>query len=234
MADGVVGVDGPDGDRVPRDGRLADETGTDDDVRAGPPGPTPPPAEIVGLLEGATSLNVPNAFTFLRVVLVPVVLWLLTLDTDAGAWWALVVFVFAAWTDSVDGWVARRYGRVTRWGQLADPIADKLLVLGALASLALVDAAPWWAVGVIAAREVVVTIVRVRLVAGRGLVVPASIWGKVKTITQIVAVSAYLAPPVPVGLADVLLWVAVVATIASGVTYAVDIGRSIAVLDDGR
>ena len=58
--------------------------------------------------------------------------------------------MFAAATDSIDGWVARRWHGVTRWGQLADPIADKLLIIGALASLAGVDKLPWWAVVVIA------------------------------------------------------------------------------------
>lgn len=169
--------------------------------------------------------NVPNAFTFLRVLLVPLVLWLLTLEGDAARWWAFGVFVFAAWTDSFDGWVARRFGRVTRWGQLADPLADKLLVLGTLASLALVDEVPWWAVLVILAREVWVTMLRARLVRRERLVLPASIWGKVKTVTQIVAISAYLAPVVPRVVADGLLYLAVAATIGSGIAYAVDIRR---------
>lgn len=171
-------------------------------------------------------VNVPNAFTFLRVLLVPLVLWLLTLDTEAARWWAFSVFVFAAWTDSLDGWVARRFGRVTRWGQLADPLADKLLVLGTLASLAIVGEVPWWAVLVILAREVWVTLLRVRLVRRLRLVMPASIWGKVKTVTQVVAIAAYLAPVVPRALADWLLYLAVFATVASGITYAVDIRRS--------
>ena len=167
--------------------------------------------------------NIPNAFTFLRVLLVPVVLWLLTLDTVAASWWALGVFVFAAVTDSFDGWVARRYNGITRWGQLADPLADKLLVLGALASLALVDRVWWWAVVVILLRDVVVTGLRVRLVRRLRLVLPASRWGKMKTVSQIIAVSAYLAPPVADPVADTLLVVAVVATVASGIAYVVSV-----------
>lgn len=167
--------------------------------------------------------NIPNAFTFLRVLLVPVVLWLLTLDSLAADWWALGVFVFAAVTDSFDGWVARRYNGVTRWGQLADPLADKLLVLGTLASLALVGRVWWWAVVVILLREVLVTGLRVRLVRRLRIVLPASTWGKLKTVTQIVAISAYLAPPIGEVLADALLLVAVVATIASGLAYAIGV-----------
>lgn len=177
-------------------------------------------------------LNIPNAFTFLRVVLVPVVLWLLTLDGESARWWAFAVFVFAAWTDSLDGWVARRFGTVTRWGQLADPIADKLLVLGTLASLAVVAEVAWWAVLVILARELAVTLLRIGLVRRRRLVLPASIWGKVKTITQIVAVSAYLAPVVAQDVAEIALWVAVVATILSGAKYVVDIRRGVRADDD--
>lgn len=167
--------------------------------------------------------NLPNAFTFLRVLLVPVVLWLLTLDSVAAGWWAFAVFVFAAVTDSFDGWIARRYNGITRWGQLADPLADKLLVLGALASLALLGRLWWWAVGVILLREALVTALRVRLVRRLRLVLPASKWGKLKTVTQILAVSAYLAPPVGDAVADALLLLAVAATIASGVAYAVSI-----------
>ena len=170
-------------------------------------------------------MNVPNAFTFLRVGLVPVILWLLTLDGGTARWWAFAVFVFAAWTDSVDGWVARRYDGVTRWGQLADPVADKLLVLGTLASLASVGELPWWAVVVITLREVGVTMLRVRLVRRLKLVLPASIWGKVKTVTQIVAVSAYLAPGVSDGVRAGLLLAAVGATVGSGALYAVEVFR---------
>lgn len=167
--------------------------------------------------------NWPNAFTFLRVLLVPVVLWLLTLDSEAASWWALGVFLFAAITDSFDGWIARRYNGVTRWGQLADPLADKLLVLGALASLAVLGRVWWWAVVVILVREVLVTALRVRLVRRLRLVLPASRWGKLKTVTQILAVAAYLAPPVGAVVADALLLLAVAATLASGIAYAVSI-----------
>ena len=187
-------------------------------------GPLPEPAPVP--LDPADEphwFNIPNAFTFLRVLLVPVVLWLLTLETETARWWALAVFVFAAITDSFDGWVARRFNGVTRWGQLADPLADKLLVLGSLASLALVDEVWWWAVLVILAREVAVTVLRVRLVLRRRLVLPASRWGKAKTLTQFLAITAYLAPPVGAAVADALLLLPVVATIASGLVYAVGV-----------
>ncbi len=163
--------------------------------------------------------GIPNLVTFLRVLLVPVILWLLTLDDPTARWWALGVFVFAAWTDSIDGWVARRLDGVTAWGQLADPIADKLLVIGVLASLALVGELPWWAVVVIVGREVAVTVLRVRLVRRQRHVMPASVWGKVKTVSQIVAIAAYLLPGLSPVVADWLLVVAVALTVWSGVEY---------------
>lgn len=171
--------------------------------------------------------NLPNLLTFLRALLVPVILWLLAMDGegDTARWWAFGVFVFAAATDSIDGWVARRWNGVTRWGQLADPIADKLLIIGSLASLALVGELPWWAVNVIIARELAVTLLRVRLIRRLDLVMPASHWGKAKTVSQVVAVAAYLSPGVREAVTEPLLNLAVVLTIWSGIEYAFRAGR---------
>ena len=175
-------------------------------------------------------INVPNLITFLRALLVPVILWLLIIDgngtdSDTARWWAFGIFLFAALTDSVDGWVARRWHGVTRWGQLADPIADKLLIIGSLASLALVGRLPWWAVNVIVAREVAVTLLRVRLVSRLDLVMPASAWGKAKTVSQVVAVAAFLLPGVSTWARTLLLNVAVLLTVWSGIEYAFRAGR---------
>jgi CDP-diacylglycerol--glycerol-3-phosphate 3-phosphatidyltransferase len=161
----------------------------------------------------------PNLLTFLRVALVPVIA-VLVLDGGTGTrWWAFGVFVFAALTDTVDGEVARRYDGVTRFGQLADPIADKLLIGGVLVLLAAVGDAPWWIVLAILAREVAVTVLRIRLVTARDLVMAASAWGKVKTVAQIVAVAVVLSPlPEEFGL--VALVAALVLTLWSGAEYA--------------
>ena len=169
--------------------------------------------------------NVPNLLTFLRVALVPVILWLLTIDTEVAQWWAFGVFVFAALTDSIDGWVARRWQGVTAWGELADPVADKLLIIGAMLSLAVVGTLAWWVVVVVTAREVAVTLMRVSLVKHRGLVLPASIWGKVKTVAQMIAVGAFLLPFFPLMPARRFMDVAVALTIWSGLDYAIKIRR---------
>lgn len=169
---------------------------------------------------GSPWLNPANALTLLRVFLVPLIVWLVVLDGDTARWWAFGIFVFAALTDSVDGWLARRMMGATRWGQLADPAADKALIIGSLAVLAAIGELPWWAVAVIVVREVAVTVQRTWLVR-RDVVMPASIWGKLKTVSQVVAVTLYLLPPAPGALALAALWLAVVLTVASGVEYAV-------------
>jgi CDP-diacylglycerol---glycerol-3-phosphate 3-phosphatidyltransferase len=192
------------------------------------PEPTPESLELADLRRGEPHwVNLPNAFTFLRALLVPVILWLLVQDGEGDTlrWWAFGIFVFAALTDSIDGWVARRFHGVTRWGQLADPIADKMLIIGSLASLAYVGQLPWWAVIVIVARELAVTVLRVRLVRRLDLVMPASAWGKAKTLSQVVAVGAYLLPGIPGGVRGVLLYLAVLMTVWSGTEYAFRAGR---------
>lgn len=163
--------------------------------------------------------NAANALTLLRVVLLPVIAWLLTLEGDVARWWAFAIFVFAASTDSIDGWVARRWLGETRWGKLADPAADKVLIIGSLAVLAYLGELPWPAVVIIAVREVAVTVQRSVLVRG-GVVMGAGLGGKIKTVTQIAAVTLYLAPPVPGPVAEAALWLAVAATVVSGVQYA--------------
>jgi CDP-diacylglycerol---glycerol-3-phosphate 3-phosphatidyltransferase len=164
-------------------------------------------------------LNPANALTLLRVALVPVIALLLVVGGEAARWWAFGIFCFAAVTDSIDGWVARRLVGVTRWGQLADPAADKVLIVGSLAVLAWLDRLPWWAVAVIVAREVAVTVQRTVLLR-RGYLMPASIFGKAKTVSQIVAVTLYLWPGFSPAMRQATLLVAVVITVASGVEYA--------------
>ncbi|MGH8903483.1 MAG: CDP-diacylglycerol--glycerol-3-phosphate 3-phosphatidyltransferase [Egibacteraceae bacterium] len=159
-----------------------------------------------------------NLLTLLRIALVPVVAVLLLTDGRAARWWAFGVFLFAALTDSVDGWVARRSG-VTRWGQLADPAADKALIIAALAALAASGELPWLAVVVIAAREVWVSLQRWRF-ARRGRVMPASTLGKAKTVSQIVLVTLYLLPGIPWRIRAVGLVVAIALTLYSGAEYA--------------
>lgn len=152
--------------------------------------------------------------------LVPVMAVLLLFgEGRAARWWALGVFLFAAITDSVDGWVARR-SVISRWGQLADPAADKALIVTALAALAALRELPWWAVGVIVVREIVVSVQRWQL-SRRGRVLAASTLGKAKTVAQIVAVALYLIPGMEGGLRATGLAVAVLLTLTSGAEYVI-------------
>jgi CDP-diacylglycerol--glycerol-3-phosphate 3-phosphatidyltransferase len=164
--------------------------------------------------------NPANALTLLRVVLVPVIGALLIVGGSTARWWAFGIFVFAAATDSIDGWVARRLLGVTRWGQLADPAADKVLVVGSLAVLAYLGELPWWAVVVIVVREIGVTVLRTLLLRV-GVVMAASVFGKAKTVSQVIAVTLYLFPGAGRGVQEGVLWLAVVLTVASGLEYVV-------------
>lgn len=169
--------------------------------------------------------NVPNGITFLRALLVPVILVLLAAEDRSARWWAFGIFVFAAATDSIDGWVARRWHGVTRWGQLADPIADKMLIIGSLASLATFGELPWWAVVVIVLREMGVTMLRVAMMRRYDLVMPASWWGKSKTLSQVIAIGLFLMPGVSDALELGVLYVAIALTLWSGIDYAFRAGR---------
>ena len=171
-----------------------------------------------------SALNLANAFTMLRAFLVPVIAVFVFADGDTARWWAFAIFVFAALTDSIDGWVARKLIGVTRWGQLADPIADKALIIGSLGVLAINGELPWLAVVIIMLREVAVTALRVVLVR-RGVVMPAGRFGKAKTVSQVVAVTLYLLPVWPPPLAYWALVAAVVLTVASGIDYGLRGGR---------
>jgi CDP-diacylglycerol--glycerol-3-phosphate 3-phosphatidyltransferase len=159
--------------------------------------------------------------TFLRAALVPLILVLLAVGDEltAARWWAFLVFVFAALTDTFDGWVARRLSGVSAFGAFADPVADKLLIVGTLAALALFGELPWWVFMVITGREALVTLLRVLVVRRSGVVVPATGWGKLKTVMQIIAVAAVILPITGGRLVEVLVGAAVVLTVGSGLDY---------------
>jgi CDP-diacylglycerol--glycerol-3-phosphate 3-phosphatidyltransferase len=172
--------------------------------------------------------NIANALTVLRIVIVPVFLAVLFAGGGHATGWrvgATALFALAAVTDRVDGQLARRYGLVTDFGKLADPIADKALIGAALVSLSLLGDLSWWITVVIAVRELGITLLRFAVLRRR--VIPASRGGKVKTLTQSVAVGLYLLPlsgPARTAAAAVML-VAVALTVVTGVDYLVQAAR---------
>ena len=142
---------------------------------------------------GVSPLNLPNALTVLRLVLVPVFILLLVSGAPSARWGALVVFMVAAYTDRLDGKIARARGLVTDFGKIVDPIADKALTLGAFVMLSI--AHPWlWLVTVpVAIRELGITWWRADLLK-KGIVVAANKGGKLKTVLQILAIWLLLIP----------------------------------------
>jgi CDP-diacylglycerol---glycerol-3-phosphate 3-phosphatidyltransferase len=137
-------------------------------------------------------LNLPNALTLARILLVPVVVVALTVESPEGSTIAAIVFAIAAFTDGLDGYIARSRQSVTTFGKVMDPVADKLMVAAALIALVSLDRLAAWVAMVIIAREFAVS--GLRIYAGQqGIVIPASSLGKLKTIVQVAAVLALIA-----------------------------------------
>ncbi|WP_173922142.1 CDP-diacylglycerol--glycerol-3-phosphate 3-phosphatidyltransferase [Agromyces sp. Marseille-P2726] len=176
---------------------------------------------------GAANWNLPNTITVVRILMAPLFFWLLLADAGQNGpmrWWAAVIFIVAISTDWVDGWLARSRGLITDLGKILDPIADKLLTSGALVCLSILGDLPWWITIVIVVREVGITVWRL-VELGRGTVVPASSGGKLKTLTQAIAIALFLAPLWTV-VGDWIIWVnwafmiaALVLTVWSGLLY---------------
>lgn len=171
-------------------------------------------------------LNLPNALTLLRILAVPVVVVALLVEMPNGDIIAAAVFAGAAVTDGLDGYFARSRGSITTFGKLMDPLADKLLIIGALVSLVSLGRLAAWVAMVIIAREVAVTILRT-IAAERGLVIAASWLGKAKTVLQIAAVIALIAADPAPAWVDVLVYVALAVTVISGADYFFGLRRRI-------
>lgn len=176
-------------------------------------------------------MNTPNKLTLLRIVLVPVFMaFLLWVDCPHNFLIAGLIFGAAAITDSIDGKMARKNNQVTDFGKFMDPIADKLLIAGALAALVELGLCSSWVLIIVLAREFLVTSLRLIAATG-GKVIAANMWGKIKTATQMVAVSVIFAMYeavylgwIPAGfpvdvIGDILLWISAAATLVSGVIY---------------
>jgi len=173
-------------------------------------------------------LNIANVLTGVRLLLVPVFLVTLFVDHGQSVEWRLAafgVFVVAAFTDRLDGQLARSRGLVTAFGTVADPIADKALTGSALIGLSMLGLVPWWATLLMMGREIGITLLRFAVL--RHGIIPASRGGKAKTLTQAIAIGFYLLPLTELLDADVavawvrgvLLGLAVVLTVGTGIDY---------------
>lgn len=171
-----------------------------------------------------SNLNVANGLTVLRIVLVPVFLAALFVSDGQSTFWrwvAFAVFAIAMVTDRVDGQIARRYGLITDFGKLMDPIADKALTGAALVGLSFLGHLPWWITLVILARELGITVFRILVI--RDGVIPASRGGKLKTLLQSIAIGLYIMPlpsmmDVP---RAILMGAALIVTVWTGIDYLV-------------
>jgi len=172
-------------------------------------------------------LNLPNLLTLLRILLVPVLVVALGTEAEGGSLLAAGVFVLAALTDGLDGYIARSRQSVTTFGKVMDPVADKLLIAAALLTLVSLDRVEAWVAMIIIAREFAVS--GLRIAAGQqGVVIPASALGKAKTIVQSVAVLALIAVNDPQVLwVQALVYLMVVTTIVSGADYFLNFRRRI-------
>ena len=166
-------------------------------------------------------MNLPNKLTTMRMILVPVFI-IIYLCTGNG-WISAAVFIVASFTDFLDGHLARKYNLVTNYGKIMDPLADKLLVTSALVCMVQTAVVPAWMVIVILAREFAITGLRA-VAASEGVVIAAAWSGKIKTVTQMIAIIFLLIGNWPfeaVGFpfATIMLWIAVIMTIYSGIEY---------------
>ncbi|PNG17659.1 CDP-diacylglycerol--glycerol-3-phosphate 3-phosphatidyltransferase [Streptomyces cahuitamycinicus] len=203
----------------------ADEAvpGADGGLDAQGEGKTPRGGKIAAAAVNQASVwNIANLLTMLRLVLVPAFVALMLADGGYDPVWrslAWAAFAIAMITDLFDGHLARRYDLVTDFGKIADPIADKAIMGAALVCLSALGDLPWWVTGVILGRELGVTLLRFLVI--RYGVIPASRGGKLKTLTQGVAVGMYVLA-LTGWLATLRWWVmaaAVVLTVVTGLDY---------------
>lgn len=179
-------------------------------------------------------MTLPNILTCVRVLLIPVFMVLAYQNNLPCDMAALIVYVVACLTDYVDGYLARKNNQVTNFGKFMDPVADKLLVMAALLIFIEDGTIPAWAVAIILGREFIVSALRM-VAASEGLVIAANMWGKAKTMITMITLIFLLCPigPIllgPVSLQDIMIWITVIITAISGVTYIID---NFSVIKDG-
>lgn len=176
-------------------------------------------------------MNLANKLTLSRIFLIPIFMLVLLIRIPYGEYIAAGIFIAAASTDGLDGYIARKRKQITNLGKLMDPLADKLLISAALISLVELDAISGWIAVVIIGREFFVTGLRT-IAAAEGVILAASKLGKIKTISQIVAISALLLKDFPLSLLNITfgkyaMYVALFFTIWSGIDYYVKARRNL-------
>jgi CDP-diacylglycerol---glycerol-3-phosphate 3-phosphatidyltransferase len=197
------------------------------------PGASASPVPVTGATTfGPSALLTPaNGITVLRLLATPIMIALIMLW--GASWFTFVFGGLLAMSDGVDGWLARRQG-TTRSGAFLDPLADKVVVIGALVALVAKGIVWWLPVALIAAREVAMSVYR-SVVGRHGVSIPARTTAKVKTLLQDVAIGLCLAPPLAdhKGVLSTAIWVATAMTLFTGGQYFLD-GRRVARRGEAR
>ncbi len=185
-------------------------------------------------------LNVPNTLTILRILITPVFLAVILCDSLPHRYLiACIIFVIASITDAIDGNLARKNNQITTFGKFLDPIADKILTTSALLAFMNEGLCSIWIVMIVLTREFMVASIRM-ISASNGVVVPANIWGKIKTVTQMVStivimlvgeayyiaeetyVDIYFSIPSLALISNGILWITAIFTVISGIIYLKD------------
>lgn len=186
-------------------------------------------------------LNTPNKLTIARMIIAPVFLAVLLWDSLPHRYlWSMIIFIAASVTDAIDGKLARKNNQVTNFGKLLDPIADKVLTTAALLAFMKLGLCNIWIVMIVLTREFAIASIRM-IAASNGVVIPANIWGKLKTVSQMVftgfimflgEIYTYVPNIVPgvtvpwwltlEGISNALLWITAILTVISGIIYIKD------------
>jgi CDP-diacylglycerol---glycerol-3-phosphate 3-phosphatidyltransferase len=177
------------------------------------------------------TFNLPNTITLLRISVVPFLFFLLA---EPGKFWSLILailFVIASITDFFDGYIARKYQMITTMGKFLDPIADKIIVNTAMILLIPIGRIPAWIVAITIIRDLIVDVIR-SIASSEGIYIQASMLGKQKTVAQLIAVTALIIHYPLFGLdahmiGIVVLYVALIFTIYSGIDYFVRLYKSV-------
>lgn len=177
------------------------------------------------------TFNLPNTITLMRIGVVP---FLFILLSNPGEFWSLVIaglFVVASITDFFDGYIARKYHMITTMGKFLDPIADKIIVNTAMILMIPIGRIPTWIVAITIIRDLIVDVIR-SIASSEGIYMQASILGKQKTVTQIIAVTALMIHYTIFGInahivGTVILYIALFLTIYSGIDYFIKLYKSV-------
>lgn len=176
-------------------------------------------------------MNLPNKLTVFRIFLVPIIVFFLIYKGLENHYlYALLIFLIASYTDRLDGRIARKNGIITNFGKIMDPLADKILVVSVFICFTAIEIVPTWATVLIVCREFIITSIRFLILEDSKKVISANMWGKLKTISQMLTLIVILSIQSCENLFDinlfliyiiqnVLIWISAMLSVISGAIY---------------